>query len=170
MTTPRLRLRQSGRLYEIPLLVALAAISVAIGAGQGSWLAGLAVFLGVPAVLFALFGGIAALQDKDARVRFAAARALVASGASGAPAVPTLAEALEDAGSREAAAETLAKMGTGASWAVAAMQRRRCTRSRSLRRTRTSTSETLRPRLRRQSGENREILAESEAAESSLGF
>lgn len=109
-------MRQSGRLYEIPLLVALAAISVAIGAGQGSWLAGVAVFVGVPAALFALIGGLAAigslflrlkrrglvarLGDEQPEVRLEAARGLEKLAGEAASAAPSLVAALQDKDSR----------------------------------------------------------------------
>jgi HEAT repeat protein len=43
---------QSGRLMEIPVLIALAGIAVAVGIGERSWIAGLLAFVGIPLVLF----------------------------------------------------------------------------------------------------------------------
>lgn len=40
---------------ELPLLVALAGISIAVGVGQKSWIVGIAVFFAVPVGLFAVF-------------------------------------------------------------------------------------------------------------------
>lgn len=45
---------QFGRMYELNLLVALVAISIAVGLGQRSWFAAIAVLLGIPLGLFAL--------------------------------------------------------------------------------------------------------------------
>ncbi len=49
--------RQWGRMVELPLLVALAGISIAIGLGQKSWIVGIAVFFAIPVGLFAVFWG-----------------------------------------------------------------------------------------------------------------
>lgn len=53
----RLPRSQSGRLMEIPVLIALVGISIAAGVGQKSWLVGIGVLFGVPLGLFLVFAG-----------------------------------------------------------------------------------------------------------------
>jgi hypothetical protein len=48
---------QSGRLMEIPVLIALVGLAIAVGLGERSWLAGLLTLVGIPIAFYAVFAG-----------------------------------------------------------------------------------------------------------------